>query len=189
MVMNDWIKTYDPAGPKPRFSVVLQSWDTANKSGELNDYSVCTTWGYYDSHYYLLDVVRLRLNYPNLKRKIIEQIGKFNPSIVLIEDKASGTQLIQDLRAEGQYRVKPYPPPPQTDKVMRLHAQTAKFEGGLIHLPSSATWLAEYVRELTTFPGGKFDDQVDSTTQALDYLSQNSSLDVWVRLGRQELGR
>jgi predicted phage terminase large subunit-like protein len=189
MVMIDWLKPYDPAGPKPRFSVILQSWDTANKSGELNDYSVCTTWGMYDGHFYLLDVVRLRLNYPDLKRKVVEQIAKFNPSIVLIEDKASGTQLIQDLRAEGQFRVKPYPTPPQTDKVMRLHAQTAKFEGGLVHLPSSAPWLAEYVRELTTFPGGKFDDQVDSTTQALDYFSQNPALDIWSRLGRQMLSR
>jgi predicted phage terminase large subunit-like protein len=162
---------------------------TVNTSGELNDYSVCTTWGMYDGHFYLLDVVRLRLNYPDLKRKVVEQIAKFSPSVVLIEDKASGTQLIQDLRADGQYRVKPYPPPPQTDKVMRLHALTAKFEGGRVHLPSSATWLAEYVREMTTFPGSKFDDQVDSTTQALDHFSQNSSLDIWARLGRQALSR
>jgi phage terminase large subunit-like protein len=64
--------------------------------------------------------------YPELKRKVIEHIHKHNPRIVLIEDKASGTQLIQDLKTDGQYRVKPHPPPPQTDKVMRLHAQTAK---------------------------------------------------------------
>jgi predicted phage terminase large subunit-like protein len=184
MVLTDWLKYYDPSGSLPRFSTTLQSWDTANKSGELNDYSVCTTWGLYNGNYYLLDVVRLRLNYPELKRKVIEHIHKYNPRIVLIEDKASGTQLIQDLKTDGQYRVKPYPPPPQTDKVMRLHAQTAKFESGLVHLPNSAPWLAEYVRELTTFPGAKFDDQVDSTTQALDHMSQNRSLEIWAALGR-----
>lgn len=76
-----------------------------------------------------------------------------------MEDKSSGTQLIQELKAAGQYRVKPYAPPQQTDKVMRLHSQTAKFEGG-------------------------YDDQVDSTAQALDYMHNNNSLDVWNRLGR-----
>jgi predicted phage terminase large subunit-like protein len=184
MVLTAWLKYYDPAAPLPRFSMTLQSWDTANKSGELNDYSVCTTWGSYNGHYYLLDVVRQRLNYPDLKRKVTDQIRKYDPRVVLIEDKASGTQLIQDLKADGQYRVKPYPPPPQTDKIMRLHAQTAKFESGLVHLPSSAPWLPEYVRELTTFPGSKFDDQVDSTTQALDHMNQGPDLEMWARLGR-----
>ena len=77
------------------------------------------------------------------------------------------------------YRVKPYPPPPGTDKVMRLHAQTAEFENGRVFLPSSAPWLADYVRELTTFPGAKFDDQVDSTTQALDHMKFGRSLTIY----------
>ena len=172
MIKSEWLKYYDPEGPMPEFYFILQSWDTANKSGELNDYSVCTTWGYLYKSYYLLDVVRQRLNYPELKRKVIAQIKKYDPRIVLIEDKASGTQLIQDLRSEGRLCVKPYPPPPGTDKVMRVHAQTVRFEEGRVFLPMSAPWLSEYVRELTAFPGTKFDDQIDSTVQALDHLAQ-----------------
>lgn len=185
MVKTEWLNTtYDPAGALPQFTSKLQSWDTANKSGELTDYSVCTTWRVYDGRYYLLEVFRQRLDYPELKRAVLSQIAKHNPNIVLIEDKASGTQLIQELRSHGQYRIKPYAPPPQTDKIMRLHSQTAKFEGGCVLLPNSAPWPRDYVHELTTFPGTKYDDQVDSTAQALDYMHNNNSLDVWIRLGR-----
>lgn len=170
MIKTEWLKYYDPEGPLPDFTVILQSWDTANKSGELNDFSVCTTWGYCEKKFYLLDVVRQRLNYPELKRKVVAQMEKHDPQVVLIEDKASGTQLIQDLTSEGNFQIKPYPPPPGTDKQMRVYAQTAKFENGNVLLPRSAPWLAEYIRELTAFPGTKFDDQMDSTVQALDHL-------------------
>jgi predicted phage terminase large subunit-like protein len=182
--MRHWFQYYDPTAPLPRFSTILQSWDTANKSGELNDFSVCTTWGAHDSRYFLLDVYRQRLDYPTLRRKILDQLDKFKPLTVLIEDRASGTQLIQDLKGEVGHLVKPYNPPPQTDKIMRLHSQTAHFEGGRVLLPSFAPWLAEYISELTSFPGIKHDDQVDSTTQALDYLSENKGLEVWKKLGR-----
>ena len=149
---------------------------------ELNDFSVCTTWGVFDDRYYLLDVLRRRMNYPELKRAVCELANRYNPNAILIEDKASGTQLIQDLKDDGVFSVQGYDPPPGTDKTLRLHAQTAQIENGRLVLPRSAPWLAEYVRELTSFPGGKFDDQVDSTTQALDHLHNNDSLSVWARL-------
>jgi predicted phage terminase large subunit-like protein len=101
---------------------------------------------------------------------------------ILIEDKASGTQLIQDLQAEHLFGICPYGPPSGMDKVMRLHAQTAWFENGLVFLPRKAQWLADYVTELTGFPGTKYDDQVDSTTQALSHLNLPSGLEVWRRL-------
>ena len=161
MVKTSWLRYYYTAAPLPHFSIKIQSWDTANKSGELNDYSVCTTWGRYDGKLYFIDVFRERLDYPSLKRRVLEQAAKHSPHTILIEDKASGTQLIQDLKASGEHRVKAYSPPPQSDKTMRFHAQTGKFENGLVMLPSSAIWRPEYLRELTTFPGTKFDDQVD----------------------------
>jgi predicted phage terminase large subunit-like protein len=102
--------------------------------------------------------------------------------IVLIEDKASGTQLIQDLKAEWVYGIEPYDPPPGSDKTLRLYAQTAEFESGRVLLPRSAPWLDDYVRELTTFPGTKYDDQVDSTTQAIDHLKTKRAHFVWGRL-------
>jgi predicted phage terminase large subunit-like protein len=184
IVKTAWLTYYDVAGALPDFTIKLQSWDTANKSGELTDYSACTTWGYYDGKHYLLDVFRQRLDYPDLKRAVLNQIQKHNPHTVLIEDKASGTQLIQELRHQGQYRVKPYVSPPQNDKIMRLYSQTTKFESGSVLLPNKASWLKDYLHELTTFPGTKYDDQVDSTTQALDDLQQHRSLDVWARMAR-----
>ena len=72
IVQAEWIRYYDSGAPLPPFTMLLQSWDTANKSGELNDFSVCTTWGVYKEEYYLLDVYRRRLNYPELRSKVIE---------------------------------------------------------------------------------------------------------------------
>jgi predicted phage terminase large subunit-like protein len=185
LVKSDWLRYYEP-GEQPRnFVQIVQSWDTANKATELSDFSVCTTWGVTYKQYYLLDVFRRRLNFPDLKRAAKGLYEKYRPNTVLIEDKASGTQLIQELKAEGMYGVSAYDPPAGSDKIMRLHAQTAAIENGIILLPKTAPWLADYVHELTSFPASKHSDQVDSTTQALDYLRSGGSLEVWARLGQQ----
>ena len=189
IIKTQWLRYYEPGNLPERFTCILQSWDTANKSGELNDFSVCTTWGAVNDLYYLLHVFRQRLNYPDLKRAVQEQArrqhARLHPAdVVLIEDKASGTQLIQDLKMDGVLHIKPYDPPPGSDKLLRLYAQSAEFENGRVLLPRSAPWLDEYVRELTAFPGSKYDDQVDSTSQALEHLKLNRSLVVWARLGR-----
>jgi hypothetical protein len=99
-----------------------------------------------------------------------EQQSLFNADVVLIEDKASGTQLIQELIADGFHRVTRYKP--ECDKIMRLHAQTAIIENGFVHLPDAAPWLAEYFHEMTVFRKGKHDDQVDSTAQFLDWFKK-----------------
>jgi predicted phage terminase large subunit-like protein len=112
------------------------------------------------------------MEYPELKRAVREQCEAFAANVVLIEDKASGTQLIQELVAEGLYAVTRYQP--QSDKVIRMHAQTAMIENGFVHLPKEAPWLAEYLHELTAFPKGRHDDQVDSTAQMLDWFKRGS---------------
>jgi len=172
MIKAEWFRSYTPATQPAPFDRILQSWDTANKATELSDYSVCTTWGLKDRQLYLLHVLRKRLDYPALKRAVREQAELHRPEVVLIEDKASGTQLIQELIAEGLYSVTRYEP--SGDKVMRLHAQTAMIENGFVHLPAEAPWLAEYLHELTTFPKGRHDDQADSTAQALDWVKQDA---------------
>jgi predicted phage terminase large subunit-like protein len=185
VIKRSWIRHYKRGALPERFSYILQSWDTANKTGELNDYSVCTTWGLYGGYFYLLDVFRKRLNYPDLKRAVADQWRLHNPTRVLIEDKSSGIPLIQELRAEGIFGVEAYKPAPGSDKLLRLHAQSIKFESGKVFLPSDAPWLDEYERELTGFPGGKYDDQVDSTTQALEFLgTTGSTAAMWEALGR-----
>lgn len=175
MVKRGWFKSYTDAERPGRFNLVLQSWDTANKPTELSDFSVCTTWGLADKQIYLLHVLRKKLDYPSLKRAVREQAELHRAETVLIEDKASGTQLIQELTQEGMYAVKAYQPDGSMNKLMRLHAQTATIENGFVHLPGSAEWLDLYLHELTTFPASKHDDQVDSTAQALH----------WIKTGRK----
>jgi len=155
-----------------KFERIVQSWDTASKASELSDFSVCTSWGILGKDLYLLDVLRRRMEYPELKRAVRAQYERFRPSVVLIEDKASGTQLIQELVADGLHAVTRYQP--QSDKVMRMHAQTAMIENGFVHLPAAASWLAAYLHEITTFPNGRHDDQVDSTAQMLDWFKRGS---------------
>jgi predicted phage terminase large subunit-like protein len=150
----------------------VQSWDTASKATELSDFSVGTSWRILGKDLYLIDVLRRRLEYPELKRAVRAQYELFRPSVVLIEDKASGTQLIQELVAEGLYAVTRYQP--LSDKVTRMHAQTAMIENGFVHLPDAAPWLAQYLHELTSFPKGRHDDQVDSTAQMLDWFKRGS---------------
>lgn len=178
-----WLRYYGSEDLPERFDELIQSWDCANKSTELSDYSVCTTWGVFDKRYFLLDVYRERLDYPELKRKARELAELHRVDRLLIEDKAAGTQLIQELKAEGVFAVEPFAPPAGTDKILRLYAQTALFENGRVLLPRSAPWLSDYIKELTGFPGSRYDDQVDSTTQALQYLKErSSSMAVWDRL-------
>jgi predicted phage terminase large subunit-like protein len=182
MVKQAWLRYYEPGEQPAKFDHVVQSWDTANKASELSDYSVCTTWGQIDRTFYLLDVFRARLNYPDLKRKVIELAKRDDAGTILIEDKASGTQLMQDLKEEHVYGIAPYQPPTGTDKIMRLHAQTTMFENGHLFLPAKAHWLADYLNEILSFPGSRYDDQVDSTTQALAYMRVPTAADIWRRL-------
>ena len=172
LVKRNWFRTYGEHELPRGFRHVVQSWDSANKVTELSDYSVCTTWGVRNKKLYLLDVLRKRLSYPELKKAVQQQAEKHSPTVILIEDKASGTQLVQDLTNDGLRIVKGIKP--EGDKVMRFNAQTATIENGFVYIPKEASWLAEYVHEMTTFPGAKFDDQADSTAQALAWINQGS---------------
>jgi predicted phage terminase large subunit-like protein len=149
LVKDAWFRYYETSELPTRFEQIVQSWDTANKATELSDYSVCTTWDVKDKHFYLLNVLRKRLDYPSLKRAVWEQYRAFDANVILIEDRASGTQLIQELVHEGLYAVTRYVP--ERDKVIRLHAQTGAIENGFVHVPKQAHWLPEYLQELTTF--------------------------------------
>ncbi len=138
MVKAAWFGTYAPNERPVAF--VVQSWDTANKATELaptptlprvrgREGRGCTNSGIKGKDLYLLHVLRRRMEYPELKRAVCRQAEAFNATVVLIEDKASGTQLIQELFELGLHPVTRYQP--QSDKVMRMHAQTAMIENGL----------------------------------------------------------
>src|SRR5437763_7360358 len=168
LVKAEWFKRYRQSELPERFDRIVQSWDTANKATELSDFSVCTTWGVKGKELFMLAVFRQKLEYPALKRAVREQQNRFKATVVRIEDKASGTQLIQELIKDGCHAVTRYQP--TTDKVMRLHAQTALIENGFVYLPETAPWLAEYLHEITVFPNGKHDNQVDPPAQLLHWF-------------------
>ena len=148
---------------------MVQSWDTANKARELANYSVCTTWGRRGKHLYLLNVYRKQVEFPDLVRAVLDQRRQFGATVVLVEEAASGVQLVQQLRSQGHGSIRAMKP--ERDKVMRMHAQTALIENGFVWVPREAHWLDAYLHELTTFPASKHTDQVDSTSQALAWMN------------------
>ena len=163
-----WFRTYLPTDPPETFGNIVQSWDTATSVSELADYSVCTTWGINQKNVYLLDVHRERLEYPDLKHRVVALASRYAAKVVLIEDKASGSQLLQDLKREGVYTLKAYQP--VDDKIVRMHTASSLLEGGFVYLPARADWLDRYLNELSSFPRGRKDDQVDSSSQFWDWF-------------------
>jgi predicted phage terminase large subunit-like protein len=163
-IKRAWIRRYDQL---PKSGVIIQSWDVANKQGEENDYSVCTTWLVHDNRY-LIDVLRGRFDFPTLRRKVSEQAKLHKASQVLIEDAGFGTALIQELKTAdfSVIAVKP-----EHDKKIRMAIQAAKFENGQVFFPKEAPWLRDLEDELFAFPSGRHDDQVDSISQALGHKS------------------
>lgn len=186
MVKREWFKHYGEEERPASFDQIVASWDTANKVGELNDYSVGVVIGIKGPRYYVLHVLRRRMEFPDLKRAVREVATLHGPTVVLIEDRASGTQLIQDLKSEGLTSV--HAVSPEGDKTMRFYGHTATFENGCIYLPAQAPWVDAFVNELTSFPGGKHDDQVDAMSQALTWIKQPSAAQGFLDYYRQEIG-
>ena len=170
IIKQDWFCYYD-AMPT-QFDKVYQSWDTAYKTGQENDYSVCTTWGVvktvYSTDYYLIDMWHGKVEYPQLIEKLISLYYKYAPNEVLIEDKASGQTLIQDLKQKGLKQVKPIKV--DKDKVARVNNITELFYNGRVLFYDKANYLQDLQNELITFPSGKHDDIVDSISQFLNYM-------------------
>lgn len=164
-IARDWLLHYDDNSRPKEFDSVLQSWDTGIKGGESNSYTVCTTWGIHDHRFYLLDVYRARPDLRELKIAAANLARQYRPTVILVEDQSLGEPLMEHLDSLGL----PYQPVPtgSASKQDRLYARSNKFESGQVLLPREATWLEDYVEELTTFPDCGFSDQVDSTTQAL----------------------
>ena len=173
MIKAAWIENtrYNrvPEGHKLR---IVQSWDTAYKPKQINDPSSCTTWLQTTTgDYYLLDVLVIRAEYPAIKRAVLSQYDKFMPDIVLIEDKASGQSLIQEIK---QTSIPVAAIEPDGDKETRMNVVSILFETGKVWLPYNASWLIDYEAELFSFPLGKHDDQCDSTSQALSWMRERN---------------
>jgi predicted phage terminase large subunit-like protein len=137
------------------------------KGDQIHDYSVCTTWLKANGNHYLIDLVRRRCEYPALIQLLREQYRRHSPDSILIEDKGTGTSLIQDLRYNDQ--LTPMAIKPEGDKATRLSTASLIIEQGKVLFPKQAPWLGDLLNELLRFPQTQFDDQADSVSQYLNW--------------------
>jgi predicted phage terminase large subunit-like protein len=167
MLKDHWLRYVDVLVVPQPGDQIIQSWDTAMKAGDDNDYSVCETFRVRNKNeYYLIDVFRDRLEFPALVKKVVDLAGRFRANAVLIEDRVSGTSLIQEAKHRGVQGV--IGVEPSADKLSRVMTQTPKLEAGSLILPRSAPWLADFVGEYLAFPG-RYDDQMDALSQFLEW--------------------
>jgi predicted phage terminase large subunit-like protein len=177
LIKHAWLKWYETAPPRGDGAQVVQSWDVASTTGETRDWSVCTTWLIVKRCYYLLDVWRGRLEFPQLKHKLISLAHEYRPNRIIIEQGGPGLHLIQELRANEVAGVPtPIGVKPMGDKLVRMEAQGARFEAGQVYLPTEAPWLSEFLREILAFPNSRYDDQIDSVSQFLKWANDATSM-------------
>lgn len=191
---DEWLqRTWLPKDLPARFDAVIMSWDLSFKGNDASDFVVGQLVGRHGADYYILDQLRGRWSFTETKAKVKELAERARtrfPRVaprILIEDKANGPAVIDALKHEVSGIV---PVEPDGSKEARAHAVTALFEAGNVLLPdrSLAPWVDEYRLELTRFPSGAHDDQVDATTQALRYLSAGHRLNINPALSRQLQG-
>ena len=162
-----WWKTWTREQP-PEMDYIVQSWDTAYTVTETSDYSACTTWGDFSGeggyNLFLIDSFREKLTFPELKNQAVHLYNELQPDLVLVEAKASGWSLVQELMRTG-IPITPFNPK-KMDKLARVHSVAPLFEGGRIWAPDTDE-SADVMNQFAMFPNTKHDDLVDSTTQAL----------------------
>jgi predicted phage terminase large subunit-like protein len=177
LVKREWWQDWREADPK--CDAIIQSWDTAFTAKTSADYSVCTTWGVFETkisgkkqtRLILLDMIRGKWEFPDLKREFLFHYTKWKPSICLIEARASGQPLIYELRSMNipvqdvtvgrGSRANP------NDKISRLNSISDIFASKMVFINKSTKWADEVIEEVASFPHGEHDDIVDSTIHAL----------------------
>ena len=136
---------------------------------DLASYSVGIVFQVRGETVWVLDVVRERLEYPDLKRKVIELHRRWkrvgSNYVLLIENKGSGMSLIQELKHDN---IRALAVDPDGEKAIRMNAQTARIEAGCVSLPRQAHWLDEFRKEISAFPSSRHNDQVDAFSQGLN---------------------
>ena len=171
LIKREWWKDWE-FEDLPPLEHVIQSYDTAFLRKQTADYSAITTWGVFreddDSpqSIMLIDSIKGRYEFPELKKLAMEQYRYWKPETVLIEAKAAGLPLIFELRRMG-IPVADFTPNRGNDKHARVNAVAPLFESGRIYAPKNREFAQEVIEECAAFPYGDHDDLVDSTTQAI----------------------
>jgi predicted phage terminase large subunit-like protein len=171
IVKRDWWQWWEEDDPPP-CDFILQSWDTAFEKTQRADYSAGTTWGIFTNHkdgnrpnIILLNTYKKRVEFPDLKKDVLEEYKAYEPDTIIIEKKASGAPLIYELRAMG-VPVQEFTPSKGQDKIARLNSVSDIIASGKVWVPKTR-WAEELVDEIAAFPSGEHDDLVDATTLAL----------------------
>jgi predicted phage terminase large subunit-like protein len=169
-----------PTDKPPKVDYIIQSWDTAHETKNTSNYSACTTWGVWfnendgdRAHVILLDAIRGRWAFPELKKRALDHYKEWEPDACLIEKKAAGAPLIQELRAMGIPISETSPSRAKlgasNDKIVRLNAIADMFASGMVWAPDTR-WAREVIEEVAAFPAGDNDDYTDTMTQALQRM-------------------
>jgi predicted phage terminase large subunit-like protein len=187
LVKREWWRRLDRDKIPDRSDMefVIQSWDTAHRKTQRSDFSVCSTWGVWrDSqdraNILLIDLWRDRVEFPELKKKAIELYNRWKPDSCIIEGKAAGDALIQEMRHMG-IPIKSYTPSRGEDKMVRVNSVADLFASGMVWAPNKE-FADEVIEEFADFPYGAHDDMVDSSTLALMRFRQGN----FIRLDSDE---
>ena len=170
IIKRDWIRWWEKENP-PKIDFIVQAFDTALTTKERSDFSVCHTWGVFENeddgtqNVILLNKVKGKYEFPELKAMAHEQFKTWDPDSVIVEAKASGQPLIDEMRRSGIF-VQDFSPGKGQDKIARLNAVADMFASGHVWFPENA-WAAATVEEILAFPAGEHDDEVDTMTLAL----------------------
>lgn len=181
VIKREMWQIWEPERP-PKCEFIIQSWDTAHETKTSSDYSACTTWGVWfneedndNAHIILLDAIKGRWSFPDLKKRALEYYNEWEPDACLIEKKAAGAPLIQELRAMGipigEFSPSRGKAGASNDKTVRLAAVSDMFVSGRVWAPDTR-WAKELIEEVAAFPAGEHDDYVDTMTQALMRMRQ-----------------
>ena len=182
IIKREMWKIWEKDSP-PACEYIIQSWDTAFEKNNRADYSACTTWGIFRSetqngeyinNIILLEAIKERMEFPELKAKAFEQYKTWNPDTLIVEKKAAGAPLIYEMRQMG-IPISEYTPSKGSDKIARVNAISDLFASGLVWCPETR-WADEVIEQCASFPNGDHDDLVDSTSQALLRFRQGGFL-------------
>jgi predicted phage terminase large subunit-like protein len=174
LLKREWLRRSDVTPVRQQGDEIIQSWDTAMKATDTSDYSVCLTFLVVNKNqYHLIDLYRGRLEFPELSKLVVSHAQRYQANPILIEDRSSGTSLIQQAKANGLQGV--IPMKSSSDKASRMYGQTPKLEAGSLHLPKTAPWLDDFLTEYLAFPKSRHDDQIDALSQFLEWRANRES--------------
>jgi len=170
LIKKEWWRIWDKEST-PNCEFIIMSLDAAQEANTRADYNALTTWGVFfneetNNHaIILLNAIKRRMEYPELKKLVLEEYKEWEPDAFMVEKKSNGSVLYQEMRRMG-IPVGEFTPGKGQDKIARVNAVSSLFQGGVVYAPDRR-WAKEVIEECNDFPSGANDDLVDSTTLAL----------------------